>query len=124
MTNINSLLEIPQEATQYEFLVKKLHQLAYENDDSTRICVLVGPQSPWYHKIHAYLKDGIISPHLTWTQCQNLIWRETHYVIIANTLYHWGYHNTLSRCLDQNKAAMALKKYISDFAVLTWVELF
>ena len=65
MATIGSLLEIPQDATQYEFLVEQLHQPAYENDDSTRVCVLVGPQSPWYHEIHAYLKDGIISPHLT-----------------------------------------------------------
>ena len=95
MATIGSLLELPQDAMQYEFLVEQLHQPAYENNDSTRVCVLVGPQSPWYHKIHAYLKDGIISPHLTRTQRQNLIQRATRYVIIANTLYRQGYHNTL-----------------------------
>ena len=65
MATISLLLEIPQKATQYEFLVEQLHQPSYKNEDSTRICVLVGPQSPWYHEIRAYLKDGIISPHLT-----------------------------------------------------------
>ena len=127
MVTIGSLLKIPQETTQYEFLVEQLHKPAYENDDSKHICVFVGPQSPWYHEIHAYLKDGIISPHLTWTQCQNLIQRATHYVIIANTLYRQGYHNTLSRCLDQNKAAMALKEVHSGLCgahtsgiVLAW----
>ena len=34
----------------------------------------------------------------------------TRYIIIANTLYHKGYHYTLSRCLDQNEASMALKE--------------
>ena len=61
MATIGLLLEIPQETTQYEFMVEQLH---HENDDSTRICVLFGPQSPWYYKNHDYLKDGIISPHL------------------------------------------------------------
>ena len=65
MATIGSLLEIPCEATQYEFWVEQLHKPAYENDESTQICILVGPQSPWYHKIHAYLLNGIISPHLT-----------------------------------------------------------
>ena len=39
-----------------------------------------------------------------------LIHKASHYVIIANTLYHRGYHDTFSRCLDQNKAMMALKE--------------
>ena len=65
MATISSLLEIPQEATQYEFLVEQLLTPAYETDNSNRVCILVGPQSTWYHEIHAYLKDGIISPHLT-----------------------------------------------------------
>ena len=69
MATIGSLLEIPYEAMQYEVLVEQLHKLAYENDESTQVCILVGPQSPWYHKIHAYLLNGIISPHLTKTQC-------------------------------------------------------
>ena len=110
MATIGSLLEIPCDATQYEFLVEQLHEPAYENDESTRVCILVGPQSPWNHEIHAYLLNGIMSPHLTWTQCQNLIRRASHYTIIAQTLYHHGYHDTLSWCLDQNEAAMALKE--------------
>ena len=65
MATIGSLLEIPCDAMQYEFLVEQLHTSAYENDEATWVCILVGPQSPWYHKIHAYLLNGIISPHLT-----------------------------------------------------------
>ena len=110
MATIGSLLEIPQEATQYEFLVEQLLTPAHANDDSNRVCILVGPQSPWYHEIHAYLTDGIISPHLTRTQRQNLIRKSSRYVIVANTLYRRGYHDTLSRCLDENEAAMALKE--------------
>ena len=109
MATIGSLLEIPQEATQYEFLVEQLLTPTYANDDSNRVCFLVGPQSPWYHEIYAYLNDGIISPHLTRTQRQNLIQKSSHYVIIANTLYRRGYHDTLSRCLDVDEAAMALQ---------------
>lgn len=71
---------------------------------------MIGPQSPWYHKIHAYLKNDIISPHLTQTQHHNLIRRASLYTIVANTLYHRGYHNILSRYLDQSEAAMALKE--------------
>ena len=67
MATIGSLLKIPQEATQYEFLVEQLHHPTYENEDLTCICVLVGPQSSLYHEIHTYLKNGIISPHLTQT---------------------------------------------------------
>ena len=96
MATIGSLLEIPQAATQYEFLVEQLLTPAYANEDSNRVCILVGPQSPWYHEIHAYLNNGIISPHLACTQRQNLIRKSSCYVIIANTLYHWGYHDTLS----------------------------
>ena len=96
MATIGSLLEIPREATQYEFLVEQLHEPAYENDESIWICILVGPQFSQYHTIHTYLKYGIISPHLIQTQCQNLIHRASRYTIIANTLYHQGYHNTLS----------------------------
>ena len=110
MATIGSLLEIPWEATQYEFLVKKLLAPAYENDESNWVCVLVGPQPSWYHENHAYLNDGIIPPHLTWTQCQNLIHRLSHYIIIAKTLYCQGYHDTLSRCLDQSEVMMALKE--------------
>ena len=110
MATIGSLLEIPREAMQYEFLVEQLHTPTYENDESTWVCILVGPQSPWYHEIHAYLKDGMISSHLKWTQCQNLIRRDSHYTIITQTLYCCGYHDTLSWCLDQNEATMALKE--------------
>lgn len=110
MATISSLLDIPQEATQYKFLVEKLLTPAYANDDSNHVCILVGPQSPLYHEIYTYLKDGITSPHLTCTQCQSLIQKSSHYAIISNTLYRQGYHNTLSRCLDENKVAMALKE--------------
>ena len=110
MATIGSLSKIPHEATQYEFLVEQLHEPPYENDESTWFCILVGPQSPWYHEIHAYLLNGIISPHLTWTQRQNFIHKASRYTIIAQTLYHRGYHDTLSWCLDQNEAVMALKE--------------
>ena len=65
MATIGSLLEIPREAMQYEFLVDQLHEPTYKNDESTWVYILVGPQSPWYNKIHAYLLNGIMSPHLT-----------------------------------------------------------
>ena len=110
MATIGSLLEIPQAATQYELLVEQLLIPAYANENSNHVCILVGPQSPWYHEIHAYLNDGIISPHLIRTQRQNLIRKSSRYVIIANTLYCRGYHDTLSRCLDQNKLVMVLKE--------------
>jgi hypothetical protein len=110
MATIGSLLEMPHEATQYEFLVEQVHEPAYENDKSTRVYILVGPQSPWYHEIHAYLLNCIISPHLTQTQHQQLIRRASCYTILAQTLYHRSYHDTLSRCLDQNEVAMALKE--------------
>lgn len=87
MTTISSLLEIPRDATQYDFLVEQLLTPAYANDDSNCVCILVGPQSPWYHEIYAYLQDGIISPHLTCTQRQNPIRKSSCYAIIANTLY-------------------------------------
>ena len=67
MATIVSLLEILCDTTQYEFLVEKLHEPAYENDESIWVYIFFGPQSPWYHEIHAYLLNGIISPHLTKT---------------------------------------------------------
>ena len=110
MATIGSLLEIPRDVSQYEFLVKQLHTPAYENADAEMVCVLVGPQSPWYHDILAYLKNGIISPHLTNNQRQNLIRRASRYTLVANTLYRRGYHNILSRCLDSNEAVLALQE--------------
>ena len=65
MATIGSLLEMSFEATEYEFLVEQLHEPTYESDESIWVCVLVGPQSPWYHEIHTYLLNSIISPHLT-----------------------------------------------------------
>lgn len=97
MTTIIWILDILQEDSLYQFLVEQLHNLAYENDESLMVYILVSHQSPWYHEIHAYLKDGIISPIL-----QN--------TIVENTIYHWGYQNTLSRCLDSYKAVVALKE--------------
>ena len=76
MANIGYLLEIPREAMQYEFLVEQLHEPAYENNESTQVCILVGPQSPWFHKIHAYLLNRIISPHLTRTQRKKTLFAE------------------------------------------------
>lgn len=67
MATIGSLLEIPREATRYDFLVEKLLAPTYANDDSNCVCILVGPQSSWYHEIYAYLQDVIISPHVTRT---------------------------------------------------------
>ena len=43
MATIGSLLEIPQATTQYEFLVEQLLTPAYVNEDSNRVCILVGP---------------------------------------------------------------------------------
>lgn len=51
MNTIRSLLEIPQDATQYEFLVEKLHTPSYENANFEMVCILVGPQSPWHHTL-------------------------------------------------------------------------
>lgn len=110
METIGSLLEISCDATQYEFLVEHLHVFAYENTNFDMVCILVCPQSPWYHDIHAYLKNGIISPHLTNTQCQNLIHRASHYTLVANTLYCCGYHNVLSQCLYSNEVALTLQE--------------
>lgn len=42
MDTIISLMDIPHEASQYQFLVEKLHVLAYKNDESMMVCILLG----------------------------------------------------------------------------------
>lgn len=110
MATIRSLLNIRSDSLGYEFLVEQLLQPAFETSHTDMVCNIVGPQSPWYCDIHAYLKFGTLHENISRNDCQNLICRCARFTLIADKLYHCGYHDILCRCLDSNEAKLAMQE--------------
>lgn len=63
MATIASLLDLPQNATCYKFLVEHLWILAYDILKSKMVCQLISPYSPWYGDFYSYLRNHILPPH-------------------------------------------------------------
>lgn len=55
MATVGSLLNMPNNETQLEFIVEQLMIQAYEIPSLEYICEIVGLESPWYNEIYAYL---------------------------------------------------------------------
>lgn len=73
MATIGSLLDIPNNASQYEFLVEQLLIPTFDFPETKLVCELVGLESPWYKDIYSYLHDQIIPPDLSLNQRKSLI---------------------------------------------------
>jgi hypothetical protein len=65
MDTIGSLLEIPNNIHQYEFLVEKLLVPYFKVSEYEFVCEIIGPSDPWYQKIFTYLKRGILPNNIT-----------------------------------------------------------
>lgn len=108
MATVGSLLQIQENIQKCEFLVKHLLIPTYDVLESNMVCVLVGPNSPWYQETYAYLHDNTIPPYLTETQQQTFIGRSTHYTILGDTLFPRQYYGTLLMCLDKEEVEQTL----------------
>lgn len=107
MATIASLIDLPQNETQYEFLVDKLLAPSYKITPIEMICI-VGLDSQWYGLIFTYLCNNILPPDLSNNQHRTFIHQTSHYIILANTLYCRGLHGTLLRCLESDEAKISL----------------
>lgn len=74
------------------------------------VCGIMGPASPWYQDIYAYLHDNILPPDLTRNQLKSFIQHSSRYVIVGDMLYRHGYDGTLLRCLYEIEAHITLTK--------------
>ncbi|GLJ30929.1 hypothetical protein SUGI_0616100 [Cryptomeria japonica] len=108
MATIASMLNMPHNMDKCEFLVKQLLVPSFDIPTADVMCVLVGPNSPWYNDIYQYLKSQTLPPNLSANQHRAFIRQIAKYVIIADTLYRRSFDHTLLRCLDSDEAQMAL----------------
>ena len=60
MAIITSMIDMPQNLEQYEFLVEQFFIPAFELPQSKFVYKLVGPNSPWYQDIYDYLHAQIL----------------------------------------------------------------
>jgi hypothetical protein len=72
MAIIESLLDIPNNASQYEFLVHQLLVTTFHVPDTEIVCELVDLESPLYKDICNYLHNEIIPLDLSSNQKKNL----------------------------------------------------
>lgn len=75
------------------------------------VCMIVGPESPWYREVYAYLHDQYMSPNLSCNQQKTLIRQASRHTIIADTLYRKILDITLLRCLNSTEAQTTLKEF-------------
>lgn len=59
---------------------------SYEIPSFGYVCIIMGPESPWYNEAYAYLHDQYMSPDLSKNQRKTLIHQAFRHAIIANTL--------------------------------------
>ncbi|GLJ16331.1 hypothetical protein SUGI_0276020 [Cryptomeria japonica] len=109
MATIASLIDLPPNKTRYEFLVDNLLVPSYEIMPTEMICV-VGPESQLYGSIFTYLRDNTLPPDLSNNQRRTFIHQSSRYVILADILYRRGLDGTLLRCLESDKAQVALRE--------------
>jgi hypothetical protein len=87
MATIASMIAMPEYSPKCEFLVENLFTLSYEKTDSELVCEIVGPESPWYTDIFAYLHHKTIPIALTPNQSKTFIHRTARYTILHDTLF-------------------------------------
>lgn len=82
----------------------------YEIPSSKYVCVIVGPESPWYNEIYTYLHNQYMSPDLSRNQKKTLIRQVSRHTIIVDTLYKKILDGTRLRCLNFEEAQLSLKE--------------
>lgn len=87
METIGSLLDIPNNVSQFEFLVEQLLIPTFYIPESEMVYELVGSNSPWYQEIYDCLHDHIISLDLFGNQHKTFIHKASKYTITNDTLY-------------------------------------
>lgn len=124
MATIGSLLDVPNNGTQFEFVVEQLMVPSYEIPTSEYICAIIGPESPWYKEIYAYLQDQQMPPSLLTNKMKSFKRQATRYTLIADTLYR-SLDTTLLRCLDMDEAKLALQQVHDGIccAHISWLTL-
>lgn len=65
MATIGSLLDIQLDYPKHEFLFEQLLQPTFETSHMEMVCNIIGPQSPWYQHMHAFLIDGTIPENIS-----------------------------------------------------------
>ena len=110
MKTLASLLKMPKNDFQHEFLVETLHYLAYDSPESQMIYLVIGHDSSCYHHLYSYLHDQVILDTYSQNKKFHLIHSASRYVLIAEDLYRHGLDGTLLRCLEPNKSKCALAK--------------
>ena len=108
MAILASLLHMPEDDLQHEFLMDMLHYPAYDTPKTRMIYSIVGHDSSRYHHIYSYLCDQIILDGLTWNEKRHLIRNASRYVIIADDLFRRSLDGTLLRCLESDESKRAL----------------
>jgi len=109
MATIGSLLEMSKDSSHCPFLVEQLLNPAYDTPESTMVCEIVGPNSPWYQYFYTYLHDHVFPPNLLRNQRKNFIQCASRFTLLGGTIYCRGYDGTLLRCLDLVEANLAVK---------------
>ena len=108
METLVSLLKMPENDYEHEFLVETLHYPAYESPKSQMICSVIGHDSSYYHHLHSYLHDQVIIHTYSQNEKHHLIHSASWYVLIADDLYRCGLDGTLLRCLEPDESKHAL----------------
>lgn len=62
MATIRSLLKIPNNVHQCEFLVENILIPTFDVLESKLVCEIFGPNSPWYKDFYNYLHNQILPP--------------------------------------------------------------
>ena len=87
MATIASMIAMLEYSPKCEFVIENIFTPAYEQSDSKLVCEIVGPESPWYADIFAYLCHKTIPIALTPNQSKTFICRTTRYTILGDTLF-------------------------------------
>ena len=95
MATTASMIAMPEYSPKCEFLVENLFTPTYEKTDTELVCEIVGPESPWYTDIFAYLRHKTIPIALTPNQSKTFIRRTARYTILGDTLFRKHFDGTL-----------------------------
>jgi ribonuclease HI len=110
MATIASLLQIPDKRSRYEFMVKQVFSLVYDDLESQVISHLTEANTSPYETIYAYLRDNTLPPNLSCNQKHNLIRQAALHTIIVDVIYRRGLDGTLLRCLKSDESKKALQE--------------
>ncbi|XP_057849976.1 uncharacterized protein LOC131060672 [Cryptomeria japonica] len=110
MAMVGYLLNMPNNGTQFEFIVEQLMVPTYEIPSSEYVCMIVEPESLGYREVYAYLHDQYMSLDLSRNQRKTLIRQASRHTIIVDTLYKKTLDGTFILCLNSKEAQKPLKE--------------